>query len=72
LIAHYNNNINQPNRRRNKMTIEQSLAARKIAEMIRAGYSKQAAITQAAKLVKSQGFGAEHAKKTAQQMAELV
>lgn len=54
------------------MTIEQSLAARKIAEMIRAGYSKEAAITQAAKLVKSQGFGAEHAKKTAQQMAELV
>lgn len=54
------------------MTIEQSLAVRKIAEMIRNGYSKEAAITQAAKFVKRQGFSAEHAKKTAQQMAELV
>lgn len=54
------------------MTIEQSLAVRKIAEMLYAGYSQQAAITQAAKLLESQGFGAEHALKTAQEMAELV
>lgn len=54
------------------MHIEQALAARKIADMLRAGYSKQAAITAAAKLVKRQGFSAEHAKKTAEQMADLL
>ena len=58
--------------RRTEMHIEQALAARKIADMLRAGYSKQAAITAAAKLVKSQGFSAEHAKKTAEQMADLL
>ncbi len=54
------------------MHIEQALAARKIADMLRAGYSKQAAIVAAAKLVKSQGFSAEHAKKTAEEMAGLL
>lgn len=54
------------------MTIEQALAARKISDMLAAGFSKECAITQAAKLVKSQGFGAKHAKAVAVQMAELV
>lgn len=54
------------------MTVEQSLAARKISEMIRVGHSKQVAIIEAAKLVKSQGFGEDHAEKTAKEMAELV
>lgn len=52
--------------------IEHSLAARKIAEMMANGYSKEAAITQAARLVKSQGFGAKYAKEVAQQMAGLL
>lgn len=52
--------------------IEQALAARKISDMLRAGYSKQASITAATKLVKSQGFSAAHAKKTAEQMADLL
>lgn len=54
------------------MQIEQALAAKKIAQMIRDGYSKEAAITQAAKLVKSQGFSAKHSRKVAEEMAVLV
>lgn len=54
------------------MNIEQSLAARKIANLLRAGYNKQTAIAQAAKLVKSQGFSADHAKKTAEEMGALL
>lgn len=54
------------------MTVEQTLAIRKIHEMLSAGYSKSAAITQAIKLVESQGFSKEHSKKTAQLVAELV
>lgn len=54
------------------MNIEQALAARKISDMLRAGHSKQSAITAAAKLVKSQGFSADHAKKTAEEMAGLL
>lgn len=54
------------------MTIEQSIAARQIVNMIDAGYSKEAAITQVMTLLKSQGFGEAHAKKTAEEMAELV
>lgn len=54
------------------MQIEQSLAARKIAQMIAQGWQKQACINAAAKLVQSQGFGAAHSKKTAEEMYELV
>lgn len=54
------------------MTIEQSLAAQQIAKWLHAGYSKDVAIVQAAKFIKSQGFSAEHAKKTAIQMAEVL
>ncbi len=54
------------------MTIEQALAARKIADLLRAGHNKTTAIAQAAKLVKSQGFSAEHAKKTAEEMGALL
>ena len=54
------------------MNIEQALAAQVIAKMIAQGYSKECAITQAAKFVKSQGFSAKHAKEVAAQMAELV
>lgn len=54
------------------MTIEQSLAAQKIAQMIRLGHSKEVAIVQATKLIKSQGFSPAHAKKTAIEMAEVL
>jgi len=54
------------------MKIEQALAARKIVDLMAQGYSKECAIQQAAKLVKSQGFSAAHAKQTAREMAELV
>lgn len=53
------------------MTIEQSLAAQQIVKMLRAGYSKEVAIVQATKFVKSQGFSSAHAKKTAIEMAEV-
>lgn len=53
-------------------TIEKTLAARKIADMLAQGYTREAAITQAARLVKSQGFSAKHAKEVAQQMAGLL
>jgi len=55
-----------------EMKIEQALAARKIVDLMAQGYSKECAIQQAAKLVKSQGFSAAHAKQTAREMAELV
>ena len=54
------------------MTIEQSLAAQQIAKMIRAGYSKEVAIVQATKFVKSQGFSLAHAKKTDIEMAKVL
>jgi hypothetical protein len=54
------------------MHIEHHLAAQVIAKMLAQGYSKECAITQAAKFVKSQGFGAKHSNEVAKQMAELV
>ena len=54
------------------MTIEQSLAARKIADLLRAGHNKTTAIAQAERLVKSHGFSAEHAKRTAEEMGDLL
>lgn len=54
------------------MHIEHRLAARKIADLLAQGYSRECAITQAARLVRSQGFGAKYAKQVAQQMAGLV
>lgn len=54
------------------MHIEHSLAARKIADMLAQGYSREAAITQATRLVKSHGFGAKYARQVAEQMADLV
>lgn len=52
--------------------IEHALAAQEIAKALRAGFSKECAITQAARLVKSQGFSAKYAKQVAAQMAELL
>lgn len=54
------------------MHIEHHLAAQHIAKLVRQGYSKECAITQAAKLVKSQGFSAKYSKEVAVKMAELV
>ena len=54
------------------MHIEHSLALIEIAKMLDRGYGKQAAITQAAKFVKTQGFSAKYAKQVAEQMAELL
>ncbi len=54
------------------MHVEHMLAARKIASMLAAGHSKQAAITAAARMVRSQGFSAEHSKQVAEQMAGMV
>lgn len=53
------------------MRIEHSLAVREIAYFFDMGYSKEMAIKQAAKLLKSQGFGAEYSEKIANEMAEL-
>ena len=55
-----------------QMHIEHSLALIEIAKMLDRGYGKQAAITQAAKFVKTQGFSAKYAKQVAEQMAELL
>ena len=52
--------------------VENGLAARKIADMLVAGYSKEAAIAQSARLVEAQGFSAEYASEVAKQMAELL
>lgn len=54
------------------MHIEHSLAAQQIAKALRAGYSKESAITQAAKFVKSQGFSMKYSKEVAAKMAELL
>lgn len=54
------------------MTIEESLAARKIAEMQGLGFQKIAAKKAAAALVVSQGFGKAHADQVADKMLELV
>lgn len=53
------------------MKIEHHLALREIAYFFDMGHSKETAIKQAAKLVKSQGFGAEYSKQVAKEMAEL-
>jgi len=54
------------------MTIEQSLAARKISQLWSLGYSKESVITQTTKFLKSQGFGAAHSATTAKTMFDLV
>lgn len=54
------------------MKVEHALAARTIANAIASGYSKESAITQAAKFVKTQGFSAKYSKEVAVKMAELV
>lgn len=54
------------------MRIEHKLAAREIAYFLELGHSKETAIKQAAKLVKSQGFGAEYSEQVAREMAELI
>lgn len=55
-----------------QMSIEQALAAKLIAKMLREGWGKQAAIAAAAKHVRSQGFGAEHSDRVAREMFDLV
>ena len=54
------------------MNIEESLAAREIAKAQAQGFQKAAAKVAAVNLVKSQGFGKEHAEKVAEKMLDLV
>lgn len=54
------------------MYIEQALATREAARLLRLGYSKDSVITQVTKLIKSQGFSADHSRQTAVWAVEQV
>jgi len=54
------------------MQIEQSLAAKKISQLLALGFGKSVCVRDAEMLVKSQGFSAEHAQKVAAEMFELI
>lgn len=55
------------------MTLEQSLAARKISHMVfTLGLGRETAILGATRLLVSQGFGEEYSRKVATEMADLV
>lgn len=55
------------------MTLEQALAAKKIAHMVNVlGLGRQTAILGATRLLMSQGFGEAHSRRVATEMADLV
>ena len=54
------------------MTLEQALAAKKIAQLLRQGFGRQVAVPAATHLLVSQGFGREHSARVAAEMYELL